>query len=141
MKQGFSLIELMVSVAIVGILAAVAVPAYTEYLAQGYRTEAMRELVTVANLQEQYLIENRTYTTDMKELGYSADPYYSENDRYTIDTSAVSSIASDYIITATATTSQLANDPECKTISLNYLLEKSATDSDGNDSTSACWGK
>lgn len=139
--SAFSLIELMVSVAIVGIIAAIATPAYIEYLGQGYRSEAMRELVTVVNLQEQYLIENRTYTTDMKELGFAADPYESENERYNIDATAIADISSDFIVTATATDAQKATDLTCYTISMNYLLQKSATDSEGNDSTDTCWGQ
>lgn len=139
-QKGFSLIELMVAMAVLGILAAVAVPAYTEYVGQGYRTEAMRELITVANLQEQYFIENKTYTADMTDLGFSADPYKSENERYEIDTT-INTDGDEFTITATASTAQVSVDYFCASLSITHLLVKSALDKDGNDATSDCWGK
>ncbi|NTS76710.1 prepilin-type N-terminal cleavage/methylation domain-containing protein [Catenovulum sp. SM1970] len=137
--RGFSLIELMVGIAIAGILIAIAVPSYQGYLGQGYRSEAMRELIVVVNKQEQYLIENRTYTLDMTELGYGTDPLKSETERFDIDTTAINSITSDFIVSATATSAQLKIDPGCAVISIDYLGNKTAEDKDGNDATSDCW--
>lgn len=67
--MGFTLIEVMITVSIVGILAAVAYPSYTEYVWRSNRTEAQRELIRLANLQEQRFVDQRTYTASMSDLG------------------------------------------------------------------------
>ncbi len=140
-NKGFSLVELMVSVAIMGILAAVAVPQYSQYVAKGNRSEAMRELVVVANLQEQFLIENRSYTTDMTELGFDTDPFLSEKEKYSIDVEAVSDISIDFIIVATALAGQLSNDASCVKLRIDHLGQKSSVNSADVDTTDICWGK
>ena len=60
--KGFSLIELMVAVAIVGILAAVAIPSYLGVQKRSARTEAKTNLESLRLLQEQYFAENNDYT-------------------------------------------------------------------------------
>lgn len=59
--QGFTLIELMIAVAIVSILAAVALPAYGDYLMRGRIAEAHGELASVRPKMEQHFLDNRTY--------------------------------------------------------------------------------
>ncbi len=60
-QKGFTLIELMVVVAIVGILASIAIPAYTGYVLRGKLTEAVTELSTMRVKLEQYYQDNRSY--------------------------------------------------------------------------------
>lgn len=60
-QKGFTLIELMVVVAIVGILASIAIPAYTSYVLRGKLTEATTELSTMRVKLEQYFQDNRSY--------------------------------------------------------------------------------
>jgi len=66
---GFTLIELMIAVAIVGILAAIAVPNYSEYVKRASRAEAASALLDAANKQEQYFVDNRAYSTSFSDLG------------------------------------------------------------------------
>ncbi|MGV3741145.1 MAG: type IV pilin protein [Burkholderiaceae bacterium] len=61
--HGFTLIELMVTVAIVAILAAVAIPSYQQYVIRGHRTAAQAQMMDIANRQQQYLLANRAYAT------------------------------------------------------------------------------
>jgi type IV pilus assembly protein PilE len=60
-QHGFTLIELMVAVAIVGILAAIAAPAYTDYVVRGRIPDATNALATKAVRNEQFFQDNRTY--------------------------------------------------------------------------------
>ncbi len=58
---GFTLIELMVTVAVVGILAAIAYPSYINYLIRASRAAAQSFMLDVTNKEEQYLLDSRTY--------------------------------------------------------------------------------
>ncbi|MDP2448637.1 MAG: type IV pilin protein [Polaromonas sp.] len=62
-QSGFTLIELMITVAIVGILAAVAYPAYTDSVRKGKRAEARTALMNLLQQQERYLTQMNTYET------------------------------------------------------------------------------
>lgn len=68
-QTGFTLIELMITVAIVAILAAIAMPAYQEYVKRGNRAAAESEMMDIASREQQYLLANRCYT-DVAGLGY-----------------------------------------------------------------------
>ncbi len=72
-SRGFTLIELMVTVAIVGILAAVAFPAYTQYIVRANRSAAQAQMLDIANRQQQFLLANRAYATKvvLTASGYS----------------------------------------------------------------------
>jgi len=60
-QSGFTLIELMIVVAIVGILASIAMPAYTDYIQRGKAAEATSTLADLRVKMEQYFQDNRTY--------------------------------------------------------------------------------
>lgn len=65
---GFSLIELMVAVAIVGILAAIAYPSYSSHVVKSNRAAAEAHLMDIAQQEQQYLLDNRTYTSSLTDL-------------------------------------------------------------------------
>jgi len=67
-KGGFTLIELMITVVIVGILAAVAYPSYQNYILKGNRASAQAFLMDAAQRQAQYFLDNRTYATSLGAL-------------------------------------------------------------------------
>jgi len=125
---GFTLIELMITVAIVGIIASVAYPSYMSSIARSDRTEAQRELVRLANLQEQYFSDNRAYTTDMTKLTLPITAL-TESKKYKI-TAIIS--ASTFTLTATAQGNQATNDPNCTTLSINETGKKTGASTN-------CW--
>lgn len=69
--RGFTLIELMITVAIVAILAAIAYPSFQNSIRKSRRTEAKTALENVAAEQERYYYRNNAYTRDLTQLGYS----------------------------------------------------------------------
>lgn len=125
---GFTLTELLITVAIIGILASVAVPAYTDFVSRSNRSEAQRELLRVANLQEQYFVDHRAYTDVMTKLGLNADPFVTENEHYTIDATLADG---GFVLTAKAKGTQKLNDTDCLTLSI--------TDTGKKSPSSICW--
>lgn len=111
---GFTLIELMITVAIVAILAAIAYPSYIDYVTKSARSEGVAAVMRVANLQEQYYLDNRAYATDMTKLGLNASPFITENGHYSVASSGGSS----FTITATAKGAQASRDSTCGTITM-----------------------
>lgn len=70
-SRGFTLIELMITVAIVGILAAVALPSYTRYIQKSRRNDAKTSLLDLASRQERFFTTNQGYTVTPANLGFS----------------------------------------------------------------------
>ena len=113
-NKGFTLIELMVTVVIIAILAAISYPSYIEYVAVGGRAEAHTSLLRASNLQEQYYLDNRGYTEDMVELGLDVDPFLTQSGLYSIDSTGTGS----FVLVATARGAQASRDSGCGTIQI-----------------------
>lgn len=125
-KSGFTLIELMVTVAIVAILAAIALPSYTDYVKRGKITKATSNLASMRAKLEQYFQDNRTYDGGCEE---SNDGDFN----YTCP-----------VHTATAFTAQATGTGAMTgfTYTINEKNEKATTltsDSGWGAVTKACW--
>lgn len=133
MKQhhGFTLIELMVTVAIIAVLAMIALPAYQSYILKSRRIDAKNALVALQLAQEKYRGNNATYAQAIADLGIETT---SPQGYYTIAIKASSAPDTTYEASATAkTTGPQATDNGCLSLSVTqagFVV----------DSTAACWG-
>jgi type IV pilus assembly protein PilE len=86
-SRGFTLIELMVVVAIVALLAMVALPSYQKQVIKGNRAAAQAEMMDIANRQQQFFLANRAYAdkTTLEASGYSLPAAVARNYSYDID--------------------------------------------------------
>lgn len=129
--RGFSLIELLVTVIILGILAAIAIPAYWQYVLRGRRTDATAALQNVASREESYFFSNNAYTKTLSSLGTNTSvgaPFYS------VVVASASTTA--YTVTATPIGTQM-QDGGCTQLSLNQAGQQQST---GTATPATCWG-
>lgn len=115
-SMGFTLIELLITIVIISVLAAIAYPSYLHFVVYSNRTEAQRELLRIANLQEQYYIDRRNYTEDMKKLGLANDPFITDNGYYSVDAKLIDG---GFVLEAKALEYQKNNDSECPFLSVD----------------------
>ena len=102
-RRGFSLLELMITVVIIGILAAIAYPSYLDYVRRGNRSAAQTYMMTIANRQEQYLLTNRSYASTAAALNLAQPPETAGKYTFTVTLPTPTS----YSIAATATGNQV----------------------------------
>jgi type IV pilus assembly protein PilE len=149
---GFTLVELMVVVAIATILFAVAVPSYITYIRQSRRTEAKTAVLDLAGREERFFSTNgATYSNIAGQLGYGALPtnvgsgYYSlsvciatvANATPACDPNANAPTAPSYYITATPVAGQSqAADAQCTSFSVDSTGQQFAT---GTGGSAFCW--
>lgn len=133
-QRGLTLIELMVVVAIIGIIAAIAIPAYDAQKRKGYRADAISALTRAAHLQERWYSRKGTYADSLSTIDA---PTVSENDKYNISLSFNSTNPDQFTVTATAKGPQ-TKDERCYTFSLDQAGRKTSTNSSDNPST-GCW--
>lgn len=133
-QDGFTLIELMITVAIVGILAMVAYPSYTAYIVRANRSAAQSFMFAVTNKQEQYLLDARSYATSLGVLNMTVPADVAG--KYTVTTTSdMTTTPPSYLVTAAPKTGQ--NDPRCGTLTLNHTGTK--TQSGTASAVSDCW--
>jgi type IV pilus assembly protein PilE len=130
MARGFSLLEMLVALVIIGILTAISYPSYQRHILRSYRAEAITQLLQLANAQEQHLADHGSYTNDLGALGAAA-----ANDslryRYSIQ---IADAGRSFILTADVAGLQRA-DSDCTVFTLNQYGQRNLQ----NPNSLACW--
>lgn len=146
-SKGFTLIELMIAVAIVAILARVALPIYSDYVLRSHRTEAINGLLDVASRQARFYTMSNNYAPSMAGtggLGYGANPnpvpsatspYYNISVQSVVVATPTSPAS--FVVQATPTGAQL-KDTTCGTYTYTDLGVRGIS---GSGSVATCWGQ
>lgn len=141
--RGFTLIELVLVIAILSIIASIAYPSYLGVVSRTSRSAGKSTLLEVANRQEQYFAENKSYASDLSDLGY-AGSYFMINARgdsvaaassercYGI--SLTNTAAMTYTINAIPQLQQADNDAQCATLTLTHTGIRGQT-----GASTKCW--
>lgn len=132
--RGFSLIEVMIVVVIVGILVAVAFPGYRDYIIQSNRTSATACLTELAQFMERNYTQNMTYATE--DIAIPAIACVNDlSERYSFELGNVNRRT--YTLSAQPTS--LQNDVDCGTLTLNQAGQKGAGGGFNADTVRNCW--
>ncbi|TRX02946.1 type IV pilin protein [Candidatus Methylobacter oryzae] len=127
-SSGFTLIELMITVAIIGILAGIAYPSYTSYVTQAKRGDGKAGLLKLQQAQEKYRANNTTYGT-LAQLGAANS---SPDGQYTL--AVTTNTATSYTLTATPT----FTDAQCNVLGIDQAGTRTVT---GTSSVADCWNR
>lgn len=131
--KGMTLIELLIVVAIVGILASVALPSWNSQVQKARRADARNTLLLVQIEQEKYRADNGSYASSMSALGLST---YNSTSRDYYNVSIVSSSATAFVASAAPNTNGGQNGDSCGTFAIN----QSGPDGSGSYASLAdCW--
>jgi len=138
-NSGFTLTELMITVAIVAILSMIAYPSFLQSVRKSNRTDAQTALTRASSNLERFFATNGTYTTDATQLGLMVDggTAYSDNGHYvmTVAPGATDSIGSSYVVAANATPGDMqADDTGCTELSLDSQGRRTP-----DPTASRCW--
>jgi len=130
---GFTLIELMITVVVIGILASIAVPSYMQYMERGKRAEGKAALEAAAQMMERSFSINNTYPSTLAAAGISS---FTESRRYALAAPTPGpsgSLATSFVLSATPSG---WTDPRCGTLTLSSTGVRGSS---GTSSVSDCW--
>jgi type IV pilus assembly protein PilE len=133
-ERGFSLVELVVAMGILGILASIAIPAYLSYTRTSNRTDATRTMTVDAQALERCYSQSFTYVGC---AGAAAGTLASAQGYYNV---TIAPAAGSYTITAVPVKAPQTGDSACAQFTLNSAGTQGATTAGAQNSTQQCWG-
>lgn len=133
-QAGYSLMELMVTVAIVTVVTSIALPSYRNHVTRSHRGDAMTALLRVASAQEKFYLQNNTYTTSLADLNIAGTQY----DYYTL-TIPTGDVNTFRVVATTRSGGPQDGDDTCTQFSIDSAGTRAAQDSGGGDNTVNCW--
>ena len=143
-QQGFSLIELLIVMVVLGIIVGVGVPGYREYMRRANRADATTALLRIAAAQERFYIQNGTYASNAQ-LG-PAPPLglgIGNTERNFYNLAVVpgpGGLATGYFAFAVINGAEAqADDTRCAGFTINERGQRQAVDDGGGDQTDYCW--
>lgn len=133
-SSGITLIEILITLAIIAILSTIGYPLYSDYVIKSRRTDAKAALMQIIQAQQRHYTAHSTYTTDLSKIGYpKAAAVLSDGGHYAITaTSCGAGITSCVTLTAVP---QFTDD-DCKNMILDSTGAKSVS---ASSTTAKCW--
>lgn len=132
-QQGYTLLELLLTVSIVTIVTSIALPSYQNHVMRSHRSDAMGALMQVANAQEKFYLQNNTYASSLTDLNITGtrSGYYD----LTIPVADVNEFRAE---AQAASGGPQAGDDTCQTFTIDSTGALSAQGT-GGDTTTECW--
>ena len=130
---GFTLIELMIVLAVLSIIVAIGYPSYQEHVKKSRRAEGMGQLLTLADRMERAYSDAGTYPTNVSEI-YTAT---TDSGLYTLSIVSANNVS--FTISATPTSVKNQDDDKCTSFSMSSLGNKWIADGTNQSLNDYCW--
>ena len=148
-QYGFTLVELMITVAIIAIIASIALPSYERYVSKANRVDATTEIMKLAAAQEKYYLQNNSYATETLLAGFinggttleTQSGYYGVAVTGNNGNSTTLDYQQGFVMTLTppSTSRQFTKDTVCRDIIMDHTGQRTSKNAAGADSTDECW--